>query len=60
MHKITKETERAAARLFAYFPFRRVWVALIDGNEELICKTTAHRASRLAKKGFKVYELVRT
>lgn len=58
--KLEQATINQAQRLFAYFPYRRIWVVSKGGQQELICKNTAHTANSYAKKGYQVCELKRT
>ena len=43
----TSDQLAEAARQWQYFPYRRCWVAHIDGQCEVILKSTAHYATDL-------------
>ena len=41
-----------------YFPYRRIWLAMVDGEFMVIAKPTAAYANNLARKGAIVAEMV--
>ena len=56
--EISKSEYVEMARIRAYFPYRRHWVAKKAGEEtQFITKQTAHIANRLAREGWSVWEL---
>jgi hypothetical protein len=55
----TPEQIQEAVRCWQYFPYRRCWMAIVDGTFEVILKPTAATANGLARKGHLVAELHR-
>lgn len=57
--QFTAEQFAEASRTWQYFPYRRCWIAIVEGEFQVILKATAHYANGLARKGYVVAELGR-
>lgn len=54
-----EEAKAEAARRWAYFPFRRCWIAIRGTEYDVILKADARVANAMARDGWQVFELSR-